>query len=462
MDSRLVYPWLLVVLLCGAVIYAYEQRPKVLEADGEVSTLILPDGSRYSGELQRGLFHGQGRWTLVSKDEYDGVFVDGQLEGPGHYRGADGTEYQGDFSQGEFHGQGEYRDGRGARYQGQFVNGAFTGSGEYWGAEGEHYTGEFQNWYYHGQGVLRDARGVYTGRFQHGYFDGEGELRHADSNRVDSGSWNWGEFNSPELAERKKAQAEALEAAIYHQSTLIDEVTNRLLPSDPDHINLYFVGVGGYSRQDVFRKELDVIHARMDESFGSRGRSLLLLNHNDTLDQWPLATITGIRKSLEATAGRMDAEKDILFVYLTSHGSKQHEFNLVQEGLTLPDLTAAKLGDIIKSLPVRWKVVVVSACYSGGFIPHLEAPDTLVITAARKDRRSFGCGDDSDMTYFGRAYFVDALPEATSFEQAFDISRQLIREREKALDQNVRHSHPQLVMGEEIREYLPRFWQQRQ
>src|SRR5690606_23895545 len=111
-------------------------------------------------------------------------------------------------------------------------------------------------------------------------------------------------------------------------------------------------------------------------------------------------------------------EQDILFVYLTSHGSREHEFSLELEGLELPDLSAERLGEILRQVPATKKVIMVSACYSGGFIPHLEGPDTLVLTAARHDRRSFGCSDDSDMTYFGRAYFVDALPKASSFEGA--------------------------------------------
>jgi hypothetical protein len=50
------------------------------------------------------------------------------------------------------------------------------------------------------------------------------------------------------------------------------------------------------------------------------------------------------------------------------------------------------------------KVIVVSACYSGGFIDPLQDDRALVITASRPDRRSFGCADESYFTYFGRAF----------------------------------------------------------
>jgi hypothetical protein len=254
--------------------------------------------------------------------------------------------------------------------------------------------------------------------------------------------------------------AQAIETAIYQQNTLLQQMSEQLLASDPAVINLYFVGIGGYSRQDVFRKELEFIRAQMDRDFATEGRSTLLMNHIETLAQYPLATTYSIEKTLQFVAGKMDAEKDILFVYLTSHGSKDHEFSLVQQGLSLPDLPAHRFGEIVNALPIKWKVVIVSACYSGGFIPALKSPTTLVLTAARHDRTSFGCSDDAEMTYFGRAFFEQALPTAISFEDAFATSETFITEWEKELDEEVDHSYPQMVVGEEIKSYLPHWWQE--
>ena len=435
MDSKVLYPWILVLLLSLAVIYIHERAPRVLVADGEVSSLKLPDGGNYVGELRDGVMHGQGTLTLT-----------------------DGSRYQGEFSEGRFHGQGEYVTAKGEHYTGEFVEGQLTGKGELKRDE-EAYQGEFLDWQYHGQGVLTTPKGVHKGEFKYGYADGEGEFTPVDAAVPIKGIYSWGQLEDPAEKARATAQAQALEAAIYQQVPLIEQVTQGLLPSDPDAINLYFVGVGGYSHQDVFRKELEVIKAQVERQFLAEGRSLLLLNHLQTLDTWPLATATSLELSLKAVASKMNPEQDILFVYLTSHGSREHEFSLELEGLELPDLSAERLGEILRQVPATKKVIMVSACYSGGFIPHLEGPDTLVLTAARHDRRSFGCSDDSDMTYFGRAYFVDALPKASSFEGAFEMAKSLIRQREKAVDEKVKHSLPQMAMGEEIRAYLPLFWE---
>lgn len=121
---------------------------------------------------------------------------------------------------------------------------------------------------------------------------------------------------------------------------------------------------------------------------------------------------------------------DILFVFMTSHGSSEHELVLDQHGIELPDLTARKLGELFQQLSARWKVVVIAACFSCGLIPHLENDYTLIMTAADHDRKLFGCTDDADMTYFGRALFEEALPRSGSFDEAFERARELVREWE--------------------------------
>ena len=126
---------------------------------------------------------------------------------------------------------------------------------------------------------------------------------------------------------------------------------------------------------------------------GTQGRSIALINSRTAVESAPMATITSIGESLKTIASRMDREKDILFLFLTSHGSKDHQFVLGQNGMDLRNLPAKELGALIKETGIRWKVIVVSACYAGGFIDALKDDRTLIITAARHDRRSFGCAD---------------------------------------------------------------------
>jgi hypothetical protein len=91
---------------------------------------------------------------------------------------------------------------------------------------------------------------------------------------------------------------------------------------------------------------------------------------------------------------------------------------------------------------------VISACYAGGFIEPLKDPDTVLITAAAADRTSFGCSDDRDLTYFGEAFYRDALPRATSLQDAFQLARAAIATREQA--EHVTASDPQAYFGARI------------
>ncbi|MGM8227923.1 C13 family peptidase [Cellvibrio sp. ARAG 10.3] len=448
------------LLMPDGAIYNGELKAGLLHGQGE---LIWSSGARYNGEFARGVYYGHGVWRQANGDEYRGEFIAGELTGPGEFIGADGSRYLGEFLRGAFHGKGEFISAEGDRYLGNFVEGDLHGEGEFFGKNGDHYQGEFKYWMFDGVGTLKEKDGEYKGQFSQGIFHGYGLYRYAETSdepeKLLAGRWRWGEFESAGKESDQDALPFVIEKALYQQADLLAAAGKRILPSDPEAINLYFVGVAGFSRQDVFRKELDFIHAQFDQQFGTAGRSLVLINHNDTLTNIPMATPHSIEQALQAVASKMNPDKDILFLYLTSHGSAKHEFSIVQQGLSLPDLTAERLGAMIKALPIKWKVIVVSACYSGGFIPLLEGPTTLVMTASSKDRKSFGCTDTSEMTYFGRAYFKEALPEADSFEAAFAKSDTLIAQWEKELDEEVIHSLPQMVMGEEIKQYLPRWWQ---
>jgi hypothetical protein len=72
----------------------------------------------------------------------------------------------------------------------------------------------------------------------------------------------------------------------------------------------------------------------------------------------------------------------------------------------------------------------------------------MVITAARADRASFGCGTDSEITDFGRAFFVEGLNHADSIPAAFAVASSLIDAWETRDDEE--HSFPQIVTTPQI------------
>jgi hypothetical protein len=71
--------------------------------------------------------------------------------------------------------------------------------------------------------------------------------------------------------------------------------------------------------------------------------------------------------------------------------------------------------------------VIVSACFSGIFLPPLANDNTIVMTAADGEHTSFGCAPERDWTYFGDAFLRQSLQPGTDFEQAFAHARTLIQ-----------------------------------
>ena len=146
----------------------------------------------------------------------------------------------------------------------------------------------------------------------------------------------------------------------------------------------------------------------------------------------------------------MDAENDVLFVILTSHGSRAGL--AVKAGRLTQTLTPSDLAGMLARTGVRHKVVVISACYSGVFIPRLANPDVLVITAADADHPSFGCEDKAEWTYFGDAFFNVALRQAKNLKDAFLVARALVRTRE--LREHFEPSNPRMAGGANVQQLL--------
>jgi hypothetical protein len=461
-------------------------------------TLTTPNGDVYSGELRQGWYHGQGELREHDGSVYRGSFERGRMHGTGRLESRGGV-YEGQFVQGEFTGNGVHVDQTGTRHEGQFLkwtlhgpgkvidqagttyegifeNGQLTQEARVSRPDGE-YVGQLQNWRAHGKGELRYANGDrYVGQFEFGTFHGEGVFTYAkplpDGRTEDSGRWRFGRSSAQDERQQQQAKANA-EAALYTQKDLLSQTLARLGEPEAGAINMYLLAIAGDGSQEVFRREVEFVRNQFDSEFGTKGRSVALINSRGTVGETPLATITAIRQSIAAIASKMDRERDILFVFITSHGSENRRISLALPGLDLPELRAAELAQILKDAAVRWKVVVLSACYSGGFIEDLRGPGTMILTAARHDRQSFGCADENEFTYFGRAFFKESLSKSSSFQSAFEQASKLIAAREqedasnrpamqsKAGERNLDlDSLPQIESSEEIEEHLAKWWAQ--
>jgi len=242
-----------------------------------------------------------------------------------------------------------------------------------------------------------------------------------------------------------------IEGTYYRQPQLLERALAELQRSRAGQPQLFFVGFAGYGAQAVFKREVLAVRDLFDKQFGTKGRSLVLINHASTLSNIALANVTNLDRALQHIGGLMNKDDDLLFLFLTSHGQKRL-FAVEMPGFGFNNLTPEGLRAVLDRSGIKNRVVVVSACHSGSFVPALVDPTTLVITAAHADRTSFGCEDKREWTYFGDAFFNRALRQERSFERAFQRASQLITRWETS--EKLTRSLPQIAGGEALRSRL--------
>jgi hypothetical protein len=259
----------------------------------------------------------------------------------------------------------------------------------------------------------------------------------------------WESWKKP--SEEEQSGRINVEKTFARQPALIDQTLQAVLPGRSGVAELFFVGFAGYAREQVFLNEAGAAANLIATRFGAAGRTAVLANSRRTVDTLPLASATNLRATLSGVAAKMNADEDVLFLFLTSHGSPGRvAVNFWP--LELNQLSAKELKDMLDQAGIKWRVIVVSACYSGSFVDVLKDENTLIMTASAADRTSFGCGHDGTFTYFGDAYFGHALRDELSFARAFDAASVAIDRRERA--EGLTASLPQIFEGARIGPHL--------
>ena len=249
-----------------------------------------------------------------------------------------------------------------------------------------------------------------------------------------------------ESSDEDESDSSATESTLFDQPARIAEAVEKVEPGKPGVINTFFVGFAGDGSQQIFRREVLFGESVFADRMASGHRSLELINDESDRLSHPLGTMTGLSYALKLVASRMNADEDVLVLFLTSHGSQDEGLYVRNGNLPLNSIEPEEVRRALDISGIKWRVVIVSACYSGAFIDALKSDTTLVITAADADHTSFGCADDRDLTYFGEAFLKDALPKAASLEEAFVAARDDIAQREKA--EKLTPSNPQMFVGE--------------
>jgi hypothetical protein len=141
-------------------------------------------------------------------------------------------------------------------------------------------------------------------------------------------------------------------------------------------------------------------------------------------------------------------DKGGCLVYFTSHGSQE---GVIVDGAPLPPPTLDQM--VTDACGTRPTIIVISACFSGVFVPQLEETHRMILTAAAADRTSFGCGATDKYPYFD-ACMLQVLPQAHNFAELGPEVQACVAERETETGA-APPSDPQLYVGPTLRFDLP-------
>lgn len=201
--------------------------------------------------------------------------------------------------------------------------------------------------------------------------------------------------------------------------------------------NVIAFGLNG--DQDVFQSEATKAAAIVAARYGHGGAVIVRAN----VGVRRTAMIADLQAAVASVAQRPGGADEVLILILSSHGS--------QAGLAVKSrevtetLSPQDLGAMLAASGIGQRVIIVSACYSGVFAEALADSRTAVITAANSGHTSFGCRSGAEWTYFGKAFFADALPRAKTLQEAFVTARSLVGQEEVA--ERLTPSNPQMAGG---------------
>ncbi len=190
----------------------------------------------------------------------------------------------------------------------------------------------------------------------------------------------------------------------------------RLTPGRKGVVDAFVLSVG-LDSDPVFGREAREAGQVLARRYAAVTRSLTLAGTDGrTASALPMGSPANIAAALARMAELMGPE-DVLVLYTTSHGAEAGlVYNDGDAGFGL--LGPSKLAGLLGELGITNRLLLISACYAGVFVPTLVTESTAIVTAAASDRTSFGCQADNDWTFFGDAFVNRALRKPQGFALA--------------------------------------------
>ncbi len=238
---------------------------------------------------------------------------------------------------------------------------------------------------------------------------------------------------------------------LLEQRRRLDTALASIQSQRPGVVDAYVVTVA-LDSDPVFAREAREAGRVLGRRYDADGRTLTLAGHDGVRDDLPRGSIDTLLVSLAAIAEKMDRDEDVLVMYTTSHGLKLGlAYHYGDQGFGV--LSPAKLKQTLEDLGIERRVLILSACYSGVFVPALASDDSAILTAAADTRTSFGCRAENDWTFFGDAMINRALRKPQGLADASQEAARTVAGWE--VEQRLLASLPQTRIGSRVSDWLP-------
>lgn len=230
----------------------------------------------------------------------------------------------------------------------------------------------------------------------------------------------------------------------------LDQALAALAPQRKGVVDAYVVSVA-LDSEPVFAREAKEAGSVLSQRYDAAGRTVVLAGPDGKKDEAPRGSIGALLVTLARISELMDPDEDVLVLYSTSHGTPQglaYRYGDMGYGILSPK----RLGETLEELNLRRRILMLSACYSGVFVPALASDDTAILTASAANRTSFGCAPDNDWTFFGDALINHALRKPQGLEQAAEEANRLVVDWESR--KLLFASLPQTSVGKGAKQWL--------
>jgi hypothetical protein len=231
----------------------------------------------------------------------------------------------------------------------------------------------------------------------------------------------------------------------------LERLLATIQPQRKGVVDAYVVSVA-LDSDPVFAREAREAGRVLARRYDATGRTAVLAGPTGSgPSELPRGSPDNISAVLARIAEVMDSAEDVLVVYSSSHGAP---FGIVYNdgdsgyGAVSPSWLWTTLGE----LHINNRLLILSACFSGVFVPMLSNDTTAIVTAAASDRTSFGCVSENDWTFFGDAMINHALRKPQPLSAAVNEAQGLVAGWE--WQGGLIPSNPQVEIGARVQSWL--------